>query len=524
MKTALDCYSRGKQKESSADEYMVSSYYSRERFICPECGEFVHLRRSKYSNYFAHYKRLDTSAECDRRVDGVPTDSIYEKIGLPIYIRHGVEKGTYELYLGFKALPKSIMDEAENNKIKLTIDRKGQYSVNRERFSTENTVLIPIHHIPHSEKKYNIMYSPTDKARHVIKHWSDYADGFSNNGSLFTISDQGGRKIRHGDSISTDVDYYWVKRDKYIPSSYQGIQMEEQGRLILENFRWYVFKVCFSSNISDRGFERLATYLRETLHLYLLEKEPKYVPIWPPLIKQEDEYLVESDKRKIYGCIMSGNDEPKTYIYQGVNSVPTEVMQKGKLLRLSVDSSDFLVNIDRKYISGGTKFSRSAYDLESAEPLMNVISNLNDFRIENQIIELNDIPEKINGIDNKMLVVINAAGGIQVIDNQKMAFDLSDLRLGDTIYILSATYLKSIIRIIKDEVIGSSLDEECVIQKMELCRYSNKVFLPNRLKAKIIKVSWENKKIQVYMDECLRSNKIPMPMIRLLEGMLNENV
>lgn len=58
MKTALDCYSREKQKESSADEYMVSSYYSRERFICPKCGEFVHLRRSKYSNYFAHYKRL----------------------------------------------------------------------------------------------------------------------------------------------------------------------------------------------------------------------------------------------------------------------------------------------------------------------------------------------------------------------------------------------------------------------------------------------------------------------------------
>lgn len=523
MKTALDCYSRGKQKESSADEYIVNVHYPRERFVCPECGEFVHLRRIKDSNYFAHNKKLETSAECGRRVEGGQTDSIYEKIGLPIYIRHGMEKGTYELYLGFKALPKSIMDEAENNKIKLTIDRKGQYSVNRERFSTENTVLIPIHHIPCNGKKYSITYSSTDKARYVIKHWSDYADGFSYNGSLFTISDQGGRKIRHGDSISTDVDYYWVKRDKYIPSSYQGIQMEEQGRLIIENSRWYVFKVCFSSNISDKAFEKLATYLRETLQLYLLEKEPKYVPIWPPLIKQEDEYLVEFDKKKIYGCVMSGNDEPKTYIYQGVNSVPTEVMQKGKLLRLNVDSSDFLVNIDRKYISGGTKFVRSEYDLKSAEPLMNVISNLNDFKIENQIIELNDIPEKINGIDNKMLVVINAAGGIQAIDNQKMAFDLSELRLGDTIYILSATYLKSIIRIIKEKVVGSLLDEDCVAQKLELFKSSNKVFMPSRLKAKLVKISWENRKIQAYMEECISSNKIPMSMIRLLEGILNEN-
>lgn len=67
-----------------------------------------------------------------------------------------MEHGTYELYFGFKALPKSIMDDAENNKIKISIDRKGQYSVNRERFSTENTVLIPIHHIP--SQKYIQLY------------------------------------------------------------------------------------------------------------------------------------------------------------------------------------------------------------------------------------------------------------------------------------------------------------------------------------------------------------------------------
>lgn len=144
MKTALDCYGRGKQKECNADEYIVGSVYSRDRFICPECGESVHLRRSKYSNYFAHYKRQNTSAECDRRVDGVPTDSIYERIGLPIYLRNGAVKGTFELSLGFKALPRSLMEDAEKSKLQVSIDGESSYLVNRERFSEESTVLIPI--------------------------------------------------------------------------------------------------------------------------------------------------------------------------------------------------------------------------------------------------------------------------------------------------------------------------------------------------------------------------------------------
>lgn len=63
MKTALDFYARGKQKEANADEYDRFRYYSRDRFICPECGEAVHLTGSKYSNHFAHFKKNDVSAE-----------------------------------------------------------------------------------------------------------------------------------------------------------------------------------------------------------------------------------------------------------------------------------------------------------------------------------------------------------------------------------------------------------------------------------------------------------------------------
>ena len=101
MKTAIDFYERGKLREANANEYNRASYYSRSRFICPECGEPVHLTGSKYSNFFSHFKKTDISAECDRRVDGVSTISLYQRMGLPIYLRCEDEE-KFGLYIGFK--------------------------------------------------------------------------------------------------------------------------------------------------------------------------------------------------------------------------------------------------------------------------------------------------------------------------------------------------------------------------------------------------------------------------------------
>lgn len=217
MKTALDFYARGKQKEANANEYDRSYSYSKTRFICPECGEAVFLTGNKINNHFAHYKKTDTSAECDRRVDGIPTDSVYERIGLPIYMRK-TSSGNFELFMGFKALPNMIMEKAILANVSVKIDRKRVYKVNTERFSCENTSLIPIDYIPAYGTKYRISYEPVNKSFAVSQHWSDYADGFSFDGALFSVSEIGGRKIRHGDSITTEKEYYWVYRQSELPS------------------------------------------------------------------------------------------------------------------------------------------------------------------------------------------------------------------------------------------------------------------------------------------------------------------
>lgn len=523
MKTALDCYGRGKQKECNADEYIVGSVYSRERFICPECGESVHLRRSKYSNYFAHYKRQNTSAECDRRVDGVLTDSIYERIGLPIYLRHGAVKGTFELSLGFKALPRSLMEDAEKNKLQVSIDGESSYLVNRERFSEENTVLVPIHHIPICEKRYHLSYSPADKAIRIIKHWADYADGFSDNGAFFTVSEQGGKKIHHGDNICTDIEYYWVKKDDAIPKI-SGLKGDRTGILQLKNEKWYIYKVSLSSDISDRAFEYLALYLREYLQLYLLEKEPKYIPIWPPLVRQEDEYLVDGINAKVYGCVMSGNDEPKAYIYNGVLSIPREIKYREKMLAVNIDSNDILINIDRKYVSSGTRFRQVAYELKSEATLMELEYNSNVLRIDHKMVELDLVPNKIVGTENKSMLIVEPDGKIQMIANKELEVDASCFKHGQTIYVLSLRALNTIIKIKKENRANVGCDEESLLKYIVIFGNAVQSFIPIDLRTQLLKTEWRNRKVREYMFKCIRQNKISTPLIQILEGMLNETI
>lgn len=55
MNTAIDFYSRGKEKEAEANEYTLPGYYPLGRFICPECGEEVFLSRSKYKKKQVKY-------------------------------------------------------------------------------------------------------------------------------------------------------------------------------------------------------------------------------------------------------------------------------------------------------------------------------------------------------------------------------------------------------------------------------------------------------------------------------------
>ncbi len=519
MKTALDFYARGKQKEANADEYDRSRYYSRDRFICPECGEAVHLTGSRYSNHFAHFKKSEVSAECDRRVDGSPTDSVYERIGLPIYMRKN-SSGDFYLYMGFKALPPMLMEKAIQESISVKIDGKNTYRINNERFSCEGTALIPLDYIPLSGHKYHLCYEPMNKAYAVSQHWSDYADGFSYEGAIFTVSEQGGKKIRHGDSITTEEQYYWVRRQPQLPSFIPGIEMKKCGRLILKDITLNVFRGTFSSDISDAEFNYLTSYLRTNLKIHLLEKQPEFVPIWPPVVKTEDGYVVNSKEQSVYGYVVSGNDNPRIYVYQGIRKIPDELNSVNHLTCVKVWDQEALVNIDRKYVSNGTLLLKRPRVIitNDAEIYELIDDEYISLQKDNLYRNCNRILFKVGNQTDFILVrksgQIEQNGGIG-------EYIFEDLRDGDLIYVLQNRYLVNLLVIsIEKQQADMSINDEELYRLLKTFKGTKKVQLPHKLRIQIYEIQDKVTLSKKYLDNILKSNSISTAMIKVLEEIL----
>ncbi len=519
MKTALDFYARGKQKEANADEYDRSRYYSRDRFICPECGEAVHLTGSRYSNHFAHFKKSEVSAECDRRVDGSPTDSVYERIGLPIYMRKN-SSGDFYLYMGFKALPPMLMEKAIKESISVKIDGKNTYRINNERFSCEETALIPLDYIPLSGHKYHLYYEPMNKAYAISQHWSDYSDGFSYEGAIFTVSEQGGKKIRHGDSITTEEQYYWVRRQPQLPSFIPGIEMKKCGCLILKDDILNVFCGTFSANISDIEFSYLASYLRSKLKIHLLEKQPEFVPIWPPVVKTEDGYIVNSKEQSVYGYVVSGNDNPRIYVYQGIRKIPDELNSVNRLTCVKVWDREALVNIDRKYVSNGTLLLKRpkviiTNDTEIYELIDDEYISL---QTENFYRNCNRILFKVGHRTDFILVrksgQIEQNGGIG-------EYIFEDLKEGDLIYVLQNRYLVNLLVIsIEKQQVDTRISDEELYRLLKTFKRTKKVQLPHKLRIQIYEIQDKVTLSKNYLDNILKRNSISTAMIKALEEIL----
>lgn len=521
MKTALDFYARGKQKEANADEYDRSRYYSRDRFICPECGEAVHLTGSRYSNHFAHFKKSDVSAECDRRVDGSPTDSVYERIGLPIYIRKNAA-GDFYLYMGFKALPPGLMEKAIKESISVKIDGRNTYRINTERFSCDGTALIPLDYIPLSGHKYHLYYEPVNKAYAVSQHWSDYADGFSYEGAIFTVTEQGGKKIRHGDSITTDVEYYWVRRQPQLPYSIPGVNMKECGRLILKDKVLTVFCGSFSSDITDAEFNFLTAYLRANLKIHLLEKQPEFVPIWPPVVKTEDGYIINNREQSVYGYVVSGNDNPRIYVYQGIRKIPDELVSANHLTCVRVWDQEALVNIDRKYVSSGTLLLKRSRNIISNDA--DVYELIDD---ECVALEKGNICRNCNKIlfqsgHQTDFILIRKSGRIEK-NGGIGEYIFEDLQDGDLIYVLQNRLLISILAVsIEKQQENLTISDEELFRLFRKFKGTKKVKLPHKVRIQIYEIQEKVTMSRNYLDDMLKSNSISTAMIKVLEEILNE--
>lgn len=357
MKYAIDRFvndREGKEMEISASD-IYEQYRGgciprkHDRFFCPECQEkvFWRCRGGQQPDVFYHQKKTDFSPECDKRVDGNSDLFIYERTGLPIYItrKYG---DVYSLNIAFPALGEQRLQQAFNNKLTVSINGKLTVPITPSRFYSDEITPIPVDFLPHYGN-YTIKISGTG-ALAIQKKWSDYADGFSSEGAIFSIHNDFGKKIKRGDSITIEKEYYLVAKD--FRPFFSEIHTRKIGRICLNDSDYGVYVFSINVSVESSRFNSINSYFYSRFKVWLLEKAATVLPLWPPIIDHGDQ-LVFSNKATVYCDVESGNSTPKVFTYSGkdVRQIPVdEDYHNNKTIKLGVYSFEpTVVSVDRKY-------------------------------------------------------------------------------------------------------------------------------------------------------------------------------
>ena len=510
MHSAIDFYARGKEQEVSARDYIYGRY-PKGRFVCPECGEYVFLTKDKSRNQiFRHYNRTDSTPECEKRVDTVPVESIYERIGLPLYLKEE-QSGHYRLFISFRAIPSAELNLIERERLELKIDDRIKYKINSERFSSEHSYWIPIDHMPTAEH-YKISYIG-NKANQafLIKHWGNYAEALLRYGAVFKCMDNGaGRKLHKGDSISIGSEYYWAIRDPKMISDLPGIQRSCAGKLILSKRAFFVYRVSFSSKMKDAEFNRLSYFFLKELKLHLLEKESTIFPIWPPVVKQGDSYISSSDVTALYGAVESGNVKPIIFGYYRNDSLSECLnVDKNSIVKLRVKSDYQYFVVDRKNVSTGLNLKRGSWLYDEVQAGI-------DIAVNNDHVEPYGKYQCTPGvltidISSKAELVIFCKKTVQIITGEEH-FEVRQIEHMD----FAILYREAEILLVIDNSSFKDLGGDLGKQWSEmLIRYENtySVAIPYTIRKKLAAVADQYRLIR----RALEKNAIPLVVLRIME-------
>ena len=366
MKYAIDRYSVGFEKEVIADDFDNDYYIPRRtsRFYCPECNELVYFRASGggRTSHFYHQEKTERSPECDKRVDGRSSLSLSERVGLPLYLIPLFSK-KYQLCMGFPALGSYLFNKAIRTNCSVTIsggERSRSVLINETNFIEDGLSLIPINFIPKNKKNYVISINSEYPVFDLQRKWADYADGFDYYGAIFNYDESGGKKIRSGDSISTNRKYYAVTKND-LPE-YGEIQREEVGVLEIGKDRYKV--LLFSVNVSienSQAFSSINSFFKRAFGVWLLECLPELVPLWPPIIQQDYLIPVKTYNPSVTCAVSSGNAEPSVYTYssRGVSKKRINKSLSGfSTVDFFVGEDPVTLSVDRKYVGREISFQK----------------------------------------------------------------------------------------------------------------------------------------------------------------------
>lgn len=381
MKYAIDRFvnnREGKEIEVSASdiyEEYGGGYVPRaqNRFFCPECQEKVFFRR-KGSGEFYHQARTDFTPECDKRVDGNSDLYVYERTGLPIYLTHKYGD-VYALNIAFPALGEQKLLDAFKNNVCISINNKTTIPVTPSRFYADEPTLIPIDFVPYDGKNYNITISGTGKYS-IQKKWSDYADGFSCDAAIFAVHNNFAKKVKRGDSIIINKEYYLVAKN--FQPLYSEIHSNKIGRIRLNGIDFSVYAFSVRTSVDSSRFSSICNYIYSKFKVWILEKAATITPVWPPIIDRGDQ-ISFSGASTVYCDVNSGNNMPKVFAYSGkdVRQIPVSTDNKhNKTVKLTVYSYEpTVVSVDKKYTGRELSIRKAALPLIPHQDNYAILSN-----------------------------------------------------------------------------------------------------------------------------------------------------
>lgn len=511
MNTAIDFYSRGKEKEAEAKDYSTFNFYPRGRFICPECGEDVYLSKSKYKNFFKHYKRTSQTPECERRVDSVPNESIYERMGLPLYLREE-SVGHYKMYMGFQALSEEDLERAERDHCEIWVNGRVKYRISRERFSHTHSYLMPIDFAPYVDY-YTVSYFGSQENKSVFeRNWGGYAEAFMEGGALFKAEGRSGRKLHKGDSIATGTNYFWAIRSGKSLSGLRGIQYELCGKLSLTNCTYNIFRVVFKSRISDGDFEVLSRYLLKELKVHLLEKVANLTPIWPPVIRQGDRFVVSENIPVIYSAVESGNAFPVVFGYYKNNPVPLYLTSgNSPIISLPIEQQHQYFTVDRKNVSTGLIIEKGSWAEDSCCRSISLVVNGESITTPGELKhhESNIVINMAPGAD----VVIKRKNSIEIYKKLK-DYEVKSLTPCDKVFIFNNA---EFLLLVQREESGGTYEALTNTEELECLfkRYESTYKVPIPLKIRTILITYFHK--TTFASKILAEGKIPLALIQNIE-------
>lgn len=366
MRYAIDRLNVGYEEEVSAESF-YGDYIVRktDRFFCPECGErvFWRSRGGSHPDMFYHPKRTIYSPECEKRVDGQSNLYVYQRVGLPMKIaRRG---NTFFLYLAFPAINERQIETASRQKSKVIISANGtskSFPINFTYFQADRQTLLPVNFVSIGEN-YSIKVENMGNLFHLRQKWSDYSDGFTCAGAIFTNEDDGARKVRRGDSISTNKRYYLITKE-YHPY-YSEIMVTLVGSVNLNRINYGVYEMEVNVSVYDSfRYSAISNHLKQRFGVWLLETAPELIPLWPPVTAQ-DVFIPLCESRSLICAVSSGNNTPRVFRYERNRAKSVQIDQDvsgNNTVELPIDScQETIVSVDRKYVGREAVFCKKPF-------------------------------------------------------------------------------------------------------------------------------------------------------------------